>query len=186
MGWPSVRRRPRRSVAMLSLLCVGISDTGLLSDQLPGAAALNAFIADGVAADELRTSSSAALEVLSSSALEDDEAVLTALLSPLFADGFERPRRALTVISDARVHGKAHRKLDDLPRSAEALLSELRSTSSHSALGWYEMLSGGLEAMGALKPPFVQDEAGQRLYTCLLYTSPSPRDRQKSRMPSSA
>ena len=25
-----------------------------------------------------------------------------------------------------------------------------------------------------------------RLYPCLLYTSPSPRDRQKSRMPSSA
>ena len=25
-----------------------------------------------------------------------------------------------------------------------------------------------------------------RNYTCLLYTSPSPRDRQKSRMPSSA
>ena len=30
--------------------------------------------------------------------------------------------------------------------------------------------------------------AGQRFstYSCLLYTSPSPRDRQKSRMPSSA
>ena len=27
---------------------------------------------------------------------------------------------------------------------------------------------------------------GRWLYTCLLYTSPSPRDRQKSRMPSSA
>ena len=27
---------------------------------------------------------------------------------------------------------------------------------------------------------------GRRLSTCLLYTSPSPRDRQKSRMPSSA
>ena len=27
---------------------------------------------------------------------------------------------------------------------------------------------------------------GVTLYTCLLYTSPSPRDRQKSRMPSSA
>ena len=26
----------------------------------------------------------------------------------------------------------------------------------------------------------------QRFYRCLLYTSPSPRDRQKSRMPSSA
>ena len=84
--------------------------------------------------------------------------MLTALLSPLFEDGFVRPRRALTVIADARVHGKAHRKVDDLPGSAEALLSQLRSTSSHSALGWYEMLSGGLEAMGALKPPFVRDD----------------------------
>ena len=27
---------------------------------------------------------------------------------------------------------------------------------------------------------------GKRYYSCLLYTSPSPRDRQKSRMPSSA
>ena len=27
---------------------------------------------------------------------------------------------------------------------------------------------------------------GKKLHTCLLYTSPSPRDRQKSRMPSSA
>ena len=27
---------------------------------------------------------------------------------------------------------------------------------------------------------------GVRVSTCLLYTSPSPRDRQKSRMPSSA
>ena len=30
------------------------------------------------------------------------------------------------------------------------------------------------------------DELTLYLYTCLLYTSPSPRDRQKSRMPSSA
>ena len=29
-------------------------------------------------------------------------------------------------------------------------------------------------------------EEGQDTYGCLLYTSPSPRDRQKSRMPSSA
>ena len=27
---------------------------------------------------------------------------------------------------------------------------------------------------------------GDNLFSCLLYTSPSPRDRQKSRMPSSA
>ena len=29
-------------------------------------------------------------------------------------------------------------------------------------------------------------ETRRQIYTCLLYTSPSPRDRQKSRMPSSA
>ena len=34
---------------------------------------------------------------------------------------------------------------------------------------------------------FVGDErARKRYWACLLYTSPSPRDRQKSRMPSSA
>ena len=30
------------------------------------------------------------------------------------------------------------------------------------------------------------EKQGVTAYTCLLYTSPSPRDRQKSRMPSSA
>ena len=34
-------------------------------------------------------------------------------------------------------------------------------------------------------PVFEQEELAQ-VYVCLLYTSPSPRDRQKSRMPSSA
>ena len=33
-------------------------------------------------------------------------------------------------------------------------------------------------------PPLLQ--AFMQFYDCLLYTSPSPRDRQKSRMPSSA
>ena len=32
----------------------------------------------------------------------------------------------------------------------------------------------------------VSVKPGEVLYVCLLYTSPSPRDRQKSRMPSSA
>ena len=34
--------------------------------------------------------------------------------------------------------------------------------------------------------PFEEDDTPQGGYGCLLYTSPSPRDRQKSRMPSSA
>ena len=38
------------------------------------------------------------------------------------------------------------------------------------------------DTAAALKPP----SAAHWFGTCLLYTSPSPRDRQKSRMPSSA
>ena len=41
--------------------------------------------------------------------------------------------------------------------------------------------------LNAKKIPVVQsDRGGEVTYHCLLYTSPSPRDRQKSRMPSSA
>ena len=50
-----------------------------------------------------------------------------------------------------------------------------------------------MEAMAAAPPPSDAtakplDLGGERgeYHTCLLYTSPSPRDRQKSRMPSSA
>ena len=44
--------------------------------------------------------------------------------------------------------------------------------------------SGGEPASAA--PTAVRDRDPSRRSTCLLYTSPSPRDRQKSRMPSSA
>ena len=37
-----------------------------------------------------------------------------------------------------------------------------------------------------LKPYTYMNLSGQAVQICLLYTSPSPRDRQKSRMPSSA
>ena len=47
-------------------------------------------------------------------------------------------------------------------------------------------MSVGLAA-GLLAAGVVGDNVGRRrVYVCLLYTSPSPRDRQKSRMPSSA
>ena len=39
---------------------------------------------------------------------------------------------------------------------------------------------------GNLNTIFAMSYAGGMIWTCLLYTSPSPRDRQKSRMPSSA
>ena len=45
-----------------------------------------------------------------------------------------------------------------------------------------------IEAAGLLQASVVKEDGRGRLLniTCLLYTSPSPRDRQKSRMPSSA
>ena len=49
--------------------------------------------------------------------------------------------------------------------------------------GFWEFLLQGREAVAevpASRWPL------ERFYSCLLYTSPSPRDRQKSRMPSSA
>ena len=42
-------------------------------------------------------------------------------------------------------------------------------------------LTAAVEALSALKQP-----CRVELYTCLLYTSPSPRDRTRPRMPSSA
>ena len=50
----------------------------------------------------------------------------------------------------------------------------------------------GTVKIRALKPLSFMNKSGlpvanvARYYNCLLYTSPSPRDRQKSRMPSSA
>ena len=38
----------------------------------------------------------------------------------------------------------------------------------------------------ATSPPKILVDSGEAANSCLLYTSPSPRDRQKSRMPSSA
>ena len=58
--------------------------------------------------------------------------------------------------------------------------------------GWLELSYGVLaraaKGIGVLKLPAELNDGpqqGQRK-DCLLYTSPSPRDRQKSRMPSSA
>ena len=42
------------------------------------------------------------------------------------------------------------------------------------------------DAYGTLFDVFSVTALCEQLFPCLLYTSPSPRDRQKSRMPSSA
>ena len=47
-----------------------------------------------------------------------------------------------------------------------------------------EFLHKDVDAFG--NPKYSEKDTLARQMTCLLYTSPSPRDRQKSRMPSSA
>ena len=54
---------------------------------------------------------------------------------------------------------------------------------SNRSMPWYLVLLG---IMGTQASAITFLSAPGQAYTCLLYTSPSPRDRQKSRMPSSA
>ena len=52
--------------------------------------------------------------------------------------------------------------------------------------GAVEQLAHELSRLNIHNPLIVTDAILIKSGTCLLYTSPSPRDRQKSRMPSSA
>ena len=63
-----------------------------------------------------------------------------------------------------------------------------------AVIGPSDQKGGASQASGAMlgcfgeitDQTFFNDQAEKRFMICLLYTSPSPRDRQKSRMPSSA
>ena len=55
---------------------------------------------------------------------------------------------------------------------------------------WQDMMRGDGELGFVLKPglsiDFPSEDRSIQIKTCLLYTSPSPRDKRQSRMPSSA
>ena len=48
------------------------------------------------------------------------------------------------------------------------------------------VVTGGGSGLGKAMTRYFMELGAKVAITCLLYTSPSPRDRQKSRMPSSA
>ena len=76
----------------------------------------------------------------------------------------------------------------------QAFLQEHASSKLAAKMATYfpEQLSERAENAGARANALVRTleaqlyEDGSPLYTCLLYTSPSPRDVEESRMPSSA
>ena len=82
---------------------------------------------------------------------------------------------------------------------AEGRKSVIRLRMPDKDLGWNDMVRGYTEFKSQFVPDYVIARSdGSPLYTlvnpvddalmgiCLLYTSPSPRDRTRSRMPSSA
>ena len=75
----------------------------------------------------------------------------------------------------ARVYARPLELYAGLNLDQSTLVEELER------LGYTQITTGNLQP-GQYKA----DASGVYLYTCLLYTSPSPRDRTRSRMPSSA
>ena len=70
----------------------------------------------------------------------------------------------------------------------EASLKALarRAKAVVTTVGPYQLYGGKLVGACAAEGTDYLDLCGEPTWICLLYTSPSPRDRQKSRMPSSA
>ena len=98
--------------------------------------------------------------------------------------------RVLLICDNSGLVGREHFSIDGC---------KLPSDASKQWSGTHEQMQKKMEKMRALAKKIIEKhrdsdsqktelpiEAQQKVNTCLLYTSPSPRDRQKSRMPSSA
>ena len=64
--------------------------------------------------------------------------------------------------------------------------TDLQDMEALSPGGDLQAYINSVHSIGILTPEEEKKLAEDLYYSCLLYTSPSPRDRQKSRMPSSA
>ena len=95
--------------------------------------------------------------------------------SSLFMDIVDTPGIATKVDYKEFMNTYGLDKEESKQRAKEATEGVIES------IRWLEGIDGVLLVMDSTQDPFTQVNI-----TCLLYTSPSPRDRQKSRMPSSA
>ena len=81
-------------------------------------------------------------------------------------------------ITEAQSKGE----FDNLPGSGEPLILDDDSHVPPELRAGYRLLKNA----GCLPPELEQRREAIQLLDCLLYTSPSPRDTERSRMPSSA
>ena len=80
--------------------------------------------------------------------------------------------------------------LDELKQQLQALTDQLKSApdyaSAHEAFLAQQKLSTHIDTLATLSSVRNSIDTRDKFYDCLLYTSPSPRDVEESRMPSSA
>ena len=74
----------------------------------------------------------------------------------------------------------------DILQGKQRLLNSTEEIALCDAFKGKTLLVVNTASQCGFTPQFEQLEQLHQAYNCLLYTSPSPRDRQKSRMPSSA
>ena len=106
-------------------------------------------------------------------------------ISDLIMDLKRKYREPYIVLAGDFNQWDAAAAVDDFPDIVEAKVGPTRLDRSIDRT----FCSFGAESFGTLEPLETDDglkKSDHRVAYCLLYTSPSPRDRQKSRMPSSA
>ena len=86
---------------------------------------------------------------------------------------------ANTDTANPEIENSSKNKAKDLPTSGGLRLSNFRNVAKE----YRETVNSNV---GGANGVTISNITGAINHTCLLYTSPSPRDRQKSRMPSSA
>ena len=82
------------------------------------------------------------------------------------------------------------KKWDDVKVLTSSQIAQICGTDSGTATKIFEVMAGSSKAAqraaARIDKTLLRRKAARRSRSCLLYTSPSPRDQRGSRMPSSA
>ena len=72
------------------------------------------------------------------------------------------------------------------PQKVESTKDDVKKDYDYTRANLYSLVEKGQEALNGILEVAGEGGSARAYEVCLLYTSPSPRDRQKDRMPSSA